>query len=193
MLLEGLRTWQALKQNLPVKTGEKGVVCVSLKVQKASFVTIFSLTFLWLPVYLKKPFLSFQFHLQLSFGFPSCLASPSSLPLLCTFVFEISQEFLSHLCWPSVIPAVISACQKGQIFYFKKAVFEDKAVPLGSFRQPGQNFPCEMLQRHYLNEPKYIDLKVQDSVFYTFLRILNATILCLLQPRHSHSPPILPC
>lgn len=149
--------------------------------------------------------ISYQFQLQLSFGFLivsacldcvsiSLLASPSSLPLLCTFlfVFEISQEFLSHLCWPSVMTAVISACQKGLIFYFEKAVFEDKAAHLGFFGQPGQNFPREILLRHSLSKPKYVDLKVQDSVLYMFLRILNATILCLLQPRHSCSPPILP-
>lgn len=123
------------------------------------------------------------------------LASPSSLPLLCTFVFvfEISQEFLSHLCWPSVTPAVISVCQKELMFYFEKAVFEDKAAHLGSFGQPGQNFPCEILLRHSLNKTKYADLKVQDPVLYTFLRILNATVVCLLQPRYSHSPPILSC
>lgn len=91
------------------------------------------------------------------------------------------------------MPAVISACQKGLIFYFEKVVFEDKAAHLGSFGQPGQNFPCKILLRHSLNNPKYVDLKVQDSVLYTILRILNATVLCLLQPRHSHSPPVLPC
>lgn len=124
----------------------------------------------------------------------SLLASPSSLSLLCTFllVFEIGQEFLGHLCWPSVTPAIISVCQKGLIFYFEKAVFEDKGAHLGSFGWPGQNFPFEVLLRHSLNKTKYVDLKVQDSILYTFLRILNATVLCLLQPIHSHSPPILP-
>lgn len=154
-------------------------------------------------VHKKALLTSYQFELQLSFGFPnfllgcfsvSPLASPSPLPLLCTFlfVFEIGQEFLSHLCWPSVMPAVISVCQKGLIFYFEKAVFEDKGAHLGSFGWPGQNFPCEVLLRHSLNKAKYVDLKVQDSVLYTFLRILNATVLCLLQPIHSHSPPVLP-
>lgn len=88
--------------------------------------------------------ISYQCWLQLNFGFPNCLcmpglclrfppASPSSPLPLCSFfcTFELSQDFLDHLCWPSVMPALLPAHQNG-LFYFQKAVFEDKAARLGS-------------------------------------------------------------
>lgn len=212
-LLEDPGTWQTLS----VKTGKKSVEYISFKVQRASFVTtlpallnskpMFSLSFHLLPVYLKKPFFTFLTGFNSSWALtyltvPACLgcvsvsllASLSSLPPLCTFsfVFELSQEFLDHLCWPSVMPALLSACQKGMFFYFEKAIFEDKAAHLGPLWE-ARAVPYENLPRHALSKPKYVVLKIQDSVLYTFLRILNATMPCLLQPRPSHSPPILPC
>lgn len=92
--------------------------------------------------------ISYQYWLQLNLGFPNCLcmpglclcfpsAGPSSPLPLCIFscTFELSQDFLYDLCWPSVMPALLSAHQNGLFCYLQKAVFED--CTLGHFGMPG--------------------------------------------------------
>lgn len=166
-LLEDPGTWQAWRQTKSVKTGRKrywvhqpqsikSILCHQIActvVNPCCCCKPFSLTLLFLPVNLKKPFCIFHTSFNSSWALAlltvpahlgcvsvSLLASPSSLPLLCTFssVFELSQEFLGHLWWPSIMPALISAHQKG-LFYFEKAVFQDKAACLGPFGRPGQS------------------------------------------------------
>lgn len=145
--------------------------------------------------------ISYQFQLQLSFGFPNCFC----LLGLCLYI-SAGQPILTStsVCvWhQSGVPqsSVLGFChaccnfclsERTDFFTLTRLSLKIKQhtwVPLGD-----QNFPCEILLRHSLNKLKYVDLKVQGSVLYMFLRIFNATILCLLQPRHSCSPPILPC
>lgn len=131
-LLEDPGTWQAWRQTLSVRKGKKGVEYISPKVQRASFVTrlpallnskpMFSLTFLFLPVYLKKPFFTFltSFNSSWALAFltvPACLgcvsipllASPSSLPPLHTFsfVFELSQHWVDLIICAGLLSCLL--------------------------------------------------------------------------------------
>lgn len=110
--------------------------------------------------------ISYEFQLQLSFGFLNCPCmlrlcvciplGQSILTFTSALLFSVClssvQEFRDRLWWPSVMPALLSACQKGLFFYFEKAVFEDKAALLCPFGRPEQSIVRSCRDDPWINQ-----------------------------------------